>query len=283
MADSPAANGRPARRLLRTEVLEVERLTPHMVRVVVGGDDLRDFGAGAFTDHYVKIQLPPPGAPYGAPFDPEDVKARLPREHWPRTRTYSVRAWDPERVRLTIDFVVHGDVGVAGPWAASAQPGDVLQLVGPGGAYTPDPDADWHLMIGDASVLPAISASLTRIPTGVPVHVIAEVAGPDEELSLETPGDLRLTWLHRDPEDPSDEELLRTVTTLEFPPGRVHAFVHGEASAVRAVRRHLLVDRAIPREDLSVSGYWKRSRTEEGWREDKPEWNRLVEEDAAAT
>jgi hypothetical protein len=62
----------------------------------------------------------------------------------------------------------------------------------------------------------------------------------------------------------------------------LHGFVHGEASSVRAVRRHLLVDRAIPREALSVSGYWKRDRTEEGWREDKADWNRQVEEDEAA-
>ena len=81
-----------------------------------------------------------------------------------------------------------------------------------------------------------------------------------------------------------DEDLLaRAVRELAFPDGTVHAFVHGEAATVREVRRHLLVDRGVPREALSISGYWKRERTEEGWREDKAEWNRLVEEDAAAT
>ena len=72
------------------------------------------------------------------------------------------------------------------------------------------------------------------------------------------------------------------VESYTFPEGPVSAFVHGEASTVRAVRRHLLVDRAIDREAISVSGYWKQTRTEEGWREDKAEWNRLVEEDVAA-
>jgi NADPH-dependent ferric siderophore reductase len=68
-----------------------------------------------------------------------------------------------------------------------------------------------------------------------------------------------------------------------LPAGRVHAFVHGEAASVRAVRRHLLVERAMPRADLSVSGYWKRGRTEDGWRADKPEWQRLVSADEQAT
>ena len=75
--------------------------------------------------------------------------------------------------------------------------------------------------------------------------------------------------------------LLDALRALEFPDGPVHAFVHGEASSVRAVRRHLLVDRGVPREALSASGYWKRARTEEGWREDKAEWNRLAEQDVA--
>jgi NADPH-dependent ferric siderophore reductase len=227
-----------------------------MIRVVLGGDELAGFSAGAFSDHYVKLRITPPG------------------EDEPRTRTYTVRDWDAERGRLTIDFVYHGDHGVAGPWAANARPGDELLLLGPGGAYTPDPDADWHLMAGDASVIPAIAASLRRVPAGVPVHVLIEVDGPEEEQPLETPGELHLRWLHR-------EDVATAVQALDFPPGAVHAFVHGEASAVRDLRRHLLVDRGLPREALSISGYWKRTRTEEGWREDKAEWNRLVEQDAA--
>jgi NADPH-dependent ferric siderophore reductase len=271
---------RPKRRVLQTRVHAVQRLTPHLIRVVVSGDDLDGFPAGAFTDHYVKLQIPPPGAPYSAPFDAEEVKARLPKEQWPRTRTYTVQDWDEQRNLLTIDFVHHGDTGVAGPWAASARPGDGLQLSGPGGAYTPDPGADWHLMVGDESVLPAISASLRRVPAGVPVHVIVEVDGPGDEVALDSPGDMHLTWLHR---NGNPDVLVDAVRALDFPPGALHAFVHGEAAAVRSLRRHLIVDRGVPREALSVSGYWKRERTEEGWREDKAEWNRQVEEDAAAS
>jgi NADPH-dependent ferric siderophore reductase len=256
-------------------VVSTTPITPHMVRVVLGGDGLTGFDAGAFTDHYVKLQLPPRGADYSAPFDPEEIKARVPREHWPRTRTYTVRTWDAERGELTIDFVVHGDEGVAGPWAATAQPGDTVQLNGPGGAYTPDPDADWHLLVGDPSVIPAIAAALARIPAGVPVHVLIEIDGPDDRQELRTPGELHLTWAR------PGEPIARLIESYDFPEGRVHAFVHGEASSVRTVRRHLLADRGLPREALSASGYWKRTRTEEGWREDKAEWNRLAEADLA--
>lgn len=260
-------------------VESVEWLTPHLVRVVLGGDGLRGFTAGEFSDHYVKLMFPPPGATYTAPFEPDVVRETLPRELWPVQRTYSVRRWDSARGELTVDFVVHGDSGVAGPWAARARRGDLIQLRGPGGAYTPDPMADWHLMVGDEAALPAIAASLERVPPGRPVHVLMEVDGSDDEIPLWSPGDLRLTWLHRS-KTVGDESLLPdAVADLTFPDGSVHAFVHGEAGAVRAVRRHLLAHRRIPRAALSVSGYWRRSLTEDGWQSSKAEWNAEVDQD----
>jgi NADPH-dependent ferric siderophore reductase len=257
-------------------VEEVAWLTPRMVRVVLGGEDLAGFGAGEFTDHYVKLQFPPAGAPYAPPFDPAEVKASLPREQWPRMRTYSVRAFDADRGRLTIDFVVHGDTGLAGPWAAAAQPGDRIQFFGPGGAYAPDPAAPWHLLVGDPSVLPAIAASLARIPAGVPVLVLVEVDGPEDELPLETAGALDLRWVPRE-----DGALLAAVRALDLPDGPGQCFVHGEATPVREVRKHLLLERGVDPGRLSVSGYWKRRRTEEQWRDDKAEWKRQAELDTA--
>jgi len=191
-------------------------------------------------------------------------------------RTYSVRGFDAGRGRLTIDFVVHGDTGLAGPWAAAAQPGDRIQFFGPGGAYAPDPAAPWHLLVGDPSVLPAIAASLARIPAGVPVLVLVEVDGPEDELPLETAGALDLRWVPRE-----DGALLAAVRALDLPDGPGQCFVHGEATPVREVRKHLLLERGVDPERLSVSGYWKRRRTEEEWRDDKAEWKRQAELDTA--
>lgn len=132
-----ATSARPTRRTLQTEVVEVQRLTPHMYRVILTGDDLADFPVGEFADHYVKAILPGPGAEYTAPFDVEQVKADYPKEQWPRVRSYTVRAWDAEQRRLTLDVVHHGEIGVGGPWVADAQPGDVLSSCSAPAVATP--------------------------------------------------------------------------------------------------------------------------------------------------
>ena len=259
-------------------MLRTEWVTPHLVRVVLGGEGLSGFPAGEYTDHYVKLLLPPPGAPYRAPFDVEDLRATLPADQWPVTRTYTVRDWDAGAGELTVDFVHHGDVGVAGPWAAAARPGDEVQLSGPGGAYAPSPDAAWHLLAGDESALPAIAAALGRIPAGAVGRVLVEVADAGERQHLEPPPGVELTWVVRGPA-PVGQALVAAVVGADLPAGPPHAFVHGEAGFVRELRRFLRVDLAVPREQLSVSGYWRQGSTEEGWRAQKRDWNAAVEAD----
>ncbi len=187
-----------------------------------------------------------------------------------------MRSWDAEARELTVDFVVHGDEGLAGPWAAAAKPGEEIHFLGPGGAYLPEAGADWHLLAGDESALPAIAASLARMPEGARVHAFIEVAGPEERQELTVPAGAEITWLHRDGA-PVGRELVAAVRALDFPAGRVQAFVHGEAGFVKELRRLLRVERGIPREDLSISGYWRSGHDEDGWQASKQDWNQQVE------
>lgn len=256
------------------EVIEVERLTPRMVRVVFGGPGLEEFTPTRCTDQYVNALFVPDAAPYSVPFDVEEARG-LAQEHRPVGRRYTVRSWDEESRTVAIDFVVHGDVGHAGRWANHAEPGDLLQFVGPSGGYAPDPAADAHLMAGDESAIPAIAASLERVPEGRPVQAVLLVDDAGCHLDLDCPGSLEVTWVHRDAADgPSggSERLLRAVEALELPGGHLQVFVHGEAGEVRAIRKHLLAERGIPREHTSISPYWRRRHTDEEWRAIKAEW-----------
>ncbi|MCX5556335.1 siderophore-interacting protein [Streptomyces sp. NBC_00038] len=274
---------RPERRTPKprsAQVVRTERLTPHMQRVVLGGEGLAEFTAGTSTDHYVKLLFGAEGVTYPEPFDMKVIREEFPRDQWPVTRTYTVRHWDAEHRELTLDFVVHGDEGLAGPWAANVQPGELVRFMGPGGAYAPDASADWHLLAGDESALPAIAAALEALPDGAVAHAFVEVSGPEEEQKINS--DVDVVWLHRGGR-PVGEALVEAVRALEFPEGRVHAFVHGEAGFVKELRRLLRVEHEFSREDLSISGYWRLGHNEDGWQATKREWNAQVEAEQEAS
>jgi NADPH-dependent ferric siderophore reductase len=251
-------------------------LTPGLVRVSLGEGDLDAFAMPEATDAYVNVAIPPAGAPYDAVFDPARVRAEFPQHTWPARRRYTVRSWDAGSRTLTVDFVVHGHHGVAGQWAAAAEPGSVLVFEGPGGGYRPDSSADWHLLVGDESALPAIAASLEVIPTDTLAVVRLMCDGPEHQVELPSPGRVDLRWLHRagGPED--GDLLLESLRDLPFPRGRVHAFVHGEGGEIRGIRRHLLVDRGQARADLSCSPYGGRSSatSSQRWRPKSPHRDR---------
>ncbi|MEV0612596.1 siderophore-interacting protein [Nonomuraea sp. NPDC050404] len=265
----------------RGVVQRTERISRHMVRVVVGGDGLAEFATTGLTDHYVKLVFPVEGVEYPQPFSVKGCRETMPRELWPKLRTYTVRAWDPDSRELTLDFVVHGDEGLAGPWADRAGPGDELLMLGPGGGYAPDPEAAWHLLVGDESALPAIAAALEVLHDGVPARVLIEVDAPEDELKLGTAADARITWIYRG-DRPVGEKLVTAVRELDFPEGDVHAFVHGEAGFVKELRRHLRLERGVGIDRLSISGYWRTGVDDEGWRQVKGDWNRQVEAEEAA-
>jgi NADPH-dependent ferric siderophore reductase len=272
------ADDRPARRqrpVHEFTVLRTETLNPHLIRVVLGGAGFDTFVSNEYTDRYVKLLFGQPGVTYPEPFDMEAIRRDLPAEQWPTTRTYTVRRVDTAARELTIDFVYHGDEGYAGPWAASAKPGDVLRLNGPGGAYAPSPDADWHLLVGDESALPAVGAAIEAIPAGVPTRAFVLVHGETDEQKFDTPADVEITWLHE------GADLAAAVRAFTFLPGTAQAFVHGEAGFVAELRGYLGKERGIAKDLLSISGYWRRGKNEDGWQAEKRE-TRVREEAQAA-
>ncbi|HEY0217065.1 MAG TPA: siderophore-interacting protein [Cellulomonas sp.] len=288
----------PARRArtsgLRATVLRAAHLTPGMVRLTLGGPGLAGFAPSAHADSYVKLVLLPgvgetaSGAdvlgtwttPDGR-VDLEAARAALPADQQPRMRTYTVRGYDDLELTVTLDVLVHGTAGVAGPWAASAAPGDEVVIVGPGGGYSPDPTADSHLLVGDASALPAIAVAVERLGDAALGTALVEVADRAEEQALRVPDGVSLRWVHADDRAPG-AALVRAVLDLPWPEGRVHAFVHGEAGSVRELRRYLRVQRGLTTADLSISGYWRLGADDEGWRAAKRDWLRGIEESEQA-
>lgn len=244
-----------ARKRTTMTVARSEWLSPHIVRVYLGDPGFDDFDTNEFTDAYVKLL-----------FDRPDGEV---------ARTYTVRSVDTVAREIAIDFVVHGEEGLAGPWAASVRPGEQVTFFGPGGAYAPRADADWHLLAGDEAALPAISAAVEALPDGAPALVFVEVADAADEIPFVSKALLDVTWVHRggaahevgDERAGDNAPLIAAVRAAPWLPGRAQVFIHGEAQAVmHNLRPYIRRERGVPAEFASISGYWRRGRTEEGFR-----------------
>lgn len=256
-------------------ILEVVRsswVTPHLVRLTLGGPGFADFQPKDATDSYVKISFAKPELGLEPPYDIAALRETLAPADLPVTRTYTVRRVDQAAGTIDIDFVVHGDEGIAGPWAAAAQPGDRVVLAGPGGAYRPDPTADWHLFAGDESAIPAIAAALEALPADAKGLAFLEIGGRDDLVDLDHPTGVQLIWVGRAARDESTAALLATaITGHPWPDGRVQVFAHGERESMKALREVFLTQRGLDRSQLSLSGYWAYGRTEDRFQAEKRE------------
>jgi NADPH-dependent ferric siderophore reductase len=276
------------------EVVRREQVTSHMVRVVLGGSGFDTFTPSEFTDSYVKVVFVADDVDVASLPQPLtlDSFADLPAAKQPVIRTLTVRRADPIAGEIAIDILVHGEHGTAGPWAATAQPGQPAYLMGPSGAYSPDPAADWHLFAGDETALPAISVALEALPPTAIGQAFIEIAGPENEIALTAPEGVAINWIYRGgradliTEDRAGDHapLIEAVKTAPWLPGQVHAFVHGEAQAVmHNIRPYIRKDREVDAKWASISGYWRRGRTEETFRQWKKELAALeAGEEAAA-
>jgi len=260
---SPAAPHRlPQRvrhelRFRRLAVLRTERVTPHLIRITLGGPELAGFTSPGFDDH-AKLFFP----------DPETGKLVLPTAGpdgpvWPEgrkpvARDYTPRRHDPDAGTLEIDFALH-EAGPATAWAEQAEPGDLIGVGGPRGSFLVPTDFDWHLLIGDDTALPAIHRRLRELPAGARALVLAEVDGPADRIDFETAADLQLVWVHRD-EAPAGGEppLLAALRRTPLPHGEFHAWIACESSAAKALRTHLVADCKANPKWIRASGYWRR-------------------------
>lgn len=284
-ATAPADPGPRAKdkRAQRLTVHAVQQLTPEMVRISFEGAQFGDLG---FSDHYLKFLFPAEDADYGAGFDPDEIRATRPKELWPVTRTYTIR--DYADGILVVDFVTHGDEGLAGPWARSVQPGDQISIMGPGGKWGPSPDAAAVLLVGDESAVPAIARAIEYAGQDTRLIVFCESGGAETEIALPEHPRAEVTWVHRPKGSIHGRALAEAVLAAELPTGsaasELEAFVHGNALMIKELRRHLFVDLGVDKHKASISGYWRTGHTDEQWRASKKEFNAQLEaeEEAAA-
>ncbi|PVC83860.1 NADPH-dependent ferric siderophore reductase [Streptomyces sp. CS090A] len=243
-----------------TTVRRTRRVTPRMVRLTLGGDDLSAFSSNG-SDQHVALYFYQPGVELPRPFTTEAARALLPTAQ-PRLRRYTIREHRPELAEVDMDFVLHGPDQLASGWAERVRPGDEVIWFGPSPAYPLTPLTDWTLLLGDETALPAIAAILSELPPGHRVLAAIEVADPAEEQPLPTRADATVTWLHR--HDRGYGDLLREhATGLRLPEGGGRVWGGAERQVMRDLRHHFVDTLGLDRADTHLTAYWTQGETQD--------------------
>lgn len=251
------------------EVLRVADVTPGMRRVTLGGPELAAhvaangypvaaFRSDGFDDEFKIILKHPDAEETVGPTQADGVL------NWPRGdehllfRTYTVRRWDPDARELDVDVVTHG-IGYATTWARTARPGERVQIAGPKSSSPHPEGADWVLIAGDETALPSIGRWLESWPEGARAQVFIEVAEPAHRQDLLQPEGVQITWLSRDGAEPGTTTLLfDALKAADWWDGTVFAWVAGESLTLVPIRRWLRNDKGLAKEQVDVTGYWRR-------------------------
>lgn len=245
---------KPAPRTL--EVIRSKRVTPHMLRVTLGGSELESFPKNQ-EGAYVKLIFPQPG------------------EARPLMRTYTVG--EQRSNEIDVDFALHQAEGPASDWAVNAQPGSEILIGGPGPKKLINKDADWFLLAGDMTAMPAIKVNLAHLSEDARGYVILEVVDESDIQPLNLPPDIEVHWVVNATTDITYSPLLERIETLFWHPGQPAVWAACEFHSMRALRKYFKLERKCHKDFLYISSYWKVGRNEDQHKVEKRDDSRAAE------
>ena len=244
------------------DVLRSERISPNFVRVTVAGEQLGPMPHVGF-DQWFRLFLPQEqgetsfNLPNRADLIGYLKFLRMPEAIRPHLRNYTVREFRPERHELDIDFVVHGDEGVATRWATRTKAGDTVALLDQGRGFDHDPDAQHQLLVTDETGLPAVAGILRDLPRDARGTAYIEIPDADDAQETGAPEGFEVHWIVRGKGERPGIRALDAVKNWTPPAGSVQAYLVGEQALPTGARRWLVGERGLPKKSIQFSGYWK--------------------------
>ncbi|WP_394550661.1 siderophore-interacting protein [Agromyces sp. MMS24-JH15] len=248
--------------LVTAEVVRAARISPHFVRITLSGPELADWRHVGF-DQWFRLAVPThDDTRFDNLPDEYDLRGylkylRTPKATRPVIRNYTVREYRAADGELDVDFVVHGDEGVAGPWAQRLPVGASVALIDQGCGYR-HVDGAPVLLVGDESALPAVVGILRDLPRDTRGDAVIEVLHADDVQPVDAPAGVTVHWLVREPGRAPGDAALALVRTLPVVDS-VNAFAAGESKLATGVRRHLVAERGVPKANVTFCGYWRAS------------------------
>lgn len=230
-----------AKQRLEGVVTETELVTPTMKRVRIACDALA--GVPIPPGRHVRVQINDPLSLHGILRPGETLRTYSVWEHVESSGEFEIRA-----------HLYEGD-GIGLTWVRDVQEGERLFFWGPLGDFGIQPDAPYHLFIGEETATAAFGPMIRALGPDARVYGLLESEAADDEVPV--PGNHALTRVHRRGASPvSSVTLLAALSALDLPDQPGAAYVAGEARTGQALRSQLVSERAWPRAQIKVKPFW---------------------------
>ena len=234
-----------ATNIRKLEVTDTKILGANMKRITLHGDDLLDFPENQESG-YVKVRFPKAL---------EDLEKNTNKNF--DLRSYTIRSFDPDKLELVLDFLLHGDSGPASKWASSVERGEVIEIAGPGPAILASTEADWYLFAGDMTALPAIAVNLEKLSTKSEGLALIEINSLEDQQELIKPQGVEVKWILNPDPLQGCQELMKALEDVEWKGNNPYAWVAGEFELMRFARKLIKHDKSFSKESMYLSCYWK--------------------------
>ncbi|MEL6894035.1 MAG: siderophore-interacting protein, partial [Actinomycetota bacterium] len=245
-----AMSGLDTQRLLRSQVLDVTRLSEHMAALRIGPfSHFESLG----WDQSLSLLPMNDGRPV-----PDDLSLEtwrsMPADESPRGRTYTVRSVVGGVLELWV--ALHGDdPETASSWCRTCEPGDPVAILGPRGRFMVPPPVERAMLIADESAFGAAAAVAEHLDPGIEITIVGVVENAGHHIDFDLPERIATHWL-----DASLDPHIRADTVIghidAIDADSTYFWGAGEFEMTRRLRRHLRRDRALPATRVAVSAYW---------------------------
>ncbi len=237
--------------MINIVVEQKAEITPHLLRLTMAGKGLAEFPADA-KGGYIKLL-----------FDNDKTSK-------PEMRTYTIRDIDHQTCTMAVDFVVHGDKGLASSWAQSCEIGSELTIRGPGPVKQANQQADWFFFVGDLSSLPAISVNLEALQEDAIGHALLLVESDSDIQTLDAPAGIDIEWLVLNNSIENHAKLMKqAVAAKAWLQGECAVWLAGEFEVVKMLKKYFRDDKSVKKLNAYYSSYWKQGLTEPDHKKEK--------------
>ncbi|WP_420548049.1 siderophore-interacting protein [Curvivirga sp.] len=238
------------------EIIEKKFVDPNMIRLTVKGPHM-----ASYAENGLHFQLLIPSNEKLTAIWP--TKKTSGKIHYPVAndeseqglyrRVYTIRHIRVEQNEFDFDVLRHAG-GIASDWAENVSIGDKIGIMGPSGGHYPE--ANWLMLAGDETALPAIARILENCPKDTKGEAIISLKDLEKwAIQLKKPDGINIKWL-----DHSKGSMIDTVKTVNVPENQsAYFWFGGEFEVAADLRKYFKHDLKLSSKQYHSSAYWRHS------------------------